>query len=148
MTGSSRLKVIGVALIVVGLGCLPDSGALAAPAAGPRPPAPPQIDVSGASTNEYDDATQEWVFRGARVVIVRGTVRIEAPEILYHAGARHIEVLGGGTISTPTFEVGADRIVAMLPTRHVTASGSVRSEEHTSELQSRFDLVCRLLLEK
>src|SRR5438067_3246721 len=26
--------------------------------------------------------------------------------------------------------------------------GAVRSEEHTSELQSRFDLVCRLLLEK
>src|SRR5699024_12797254 len=27
-------------------------------------------------------------------------------------------------------------------------NGEVRSEEHTSELQSRFDLVCRLLLEK
>src|SRR5207249_11590697 len=27
-------------------------------------------------------------------------------------------------------------------------SYEVRSEEHTSELQSRFDLVCRLLLEK
>src|SRR5699024_12869711 len=27
-------------------------------------------------------------------------------------------------------------------------SGSSRSEEHTSELQSRFDLGCRLLLEK
>src|SRR5437868_10687067 len=27
-------------------------------------------------------------------------------------------------------------------------SVTVRSEEHTSELQSRFDLVCRLLLEK
>src|SRR5437868_8878513 len=26
--------------------------------------------------------------------------------------------------------------------------GKKRSEEHTSELQSRFDLVCRLLLEK
>src|SRR5438067_6913461 len=26
--------------------------------------------------------------------------------------------------------------------------GLARSEEHTSELQSRFDLVCRLLLEK
>src|SRR5699024_11673883 len=26
--------------------------------------------------------------------------------------------------------------------------GFLRSEEHTSELQSRFDLVCRLLLEK
>src|SRR5699024_11754034 len=29
-----------------------------------------------------------------------------------------------------------------------TYSGRLRSEEHTSELQSRFDLVCRLLLEK
>src|SRR5438067_10097891 len=28
------------------------------------------------------------------------------------------------------------------------AQGLERSEEHTSELQSRFDLVCRLLLEK
>src|SRR6266513_4488811 len=27
-------------------------------------------------------------------------------------------------------------------------AGPVRSEEHTSELQSRFELVCRLLLEK
>src|SRR5699024_12154065 len=32
---------------------------------------------------------------------------------------------------------------------HVCVAGSTvgRSEEHTSELQSRFDLVCRLLLE-
>src|SRR5260370_16656215 len=29
-----------------------------------------------------------------------------------------------------------------------TASGSNRSEEHTSELQSHLNLVCRLLLEK
>src|SRR5699024_12218618 len=29
----------------------------------------------------------------------------------------------------------------------VLPSGTVRSEEHTSELQSRFELVCRLLLE-
>src|SRR5699024_12043579 len=36
------------------------------------------------------------------------------------------------------------------PTIQVTATypGANRSEEHTSELQSRFDLVCRLLLEK
>src|SRR5207249_7447276 len=30
----------------------------------------------------------------------------------------------------------------------VTGRNLIRSEEHTSELQSRFDLVCRLLLEK
>src|SRR5207249_10276207 len=33
------------------------------------------------------------------------------------------------------------------PTQEVIER-AVRSEEHTSELQSRFDLVCRLLLEK
>src|SRR5207249_11966980 len=33
-------------------------------------------------------------------------------------------------------------------TRHDAAAKDLRSEEHTSELQSRFDLVCRLLLEK
>src|SRR5207249_6135425 len=32
--------------------------------------------------------------------------------------------------------------------RHRFWSFGKRSEEHTSELQSRFDLVCRLLLEK
>src|SRR2546421_9673577 len=31
---------------------------------------------------------------------------------------------------------------------HARPASSVRSEEHTSELQSRSDLVCRLLLEK
>src|SRR5699024_11786021 len=30
----------------------------------------------------------------------------------------------------------------------IWTGNKVRSEEHTSELQSRFDLVCRLLLEK
>src|SRR5690349_24825981 len=32
--------------------------------------------------------------------------------------------------------------------RALAGSGAQRSEEHTSELQSRRDLVCRLLLEK
>src|SRR5207249_8054690 len=36
---------------------------------------------------------------------------------------------------------------AMLA-RQPAESAAERSEEHTSELQSRFDLVCRLLLEK
>src|SRR5699024_11746634 len=40
---------------------------------------------------------------------------------------------------------------AILPVRQGRGDRGqqmVRSEEHTSELQSRFDLVCRLLLEK
>src|SRR5438105_12009680 len=34
------------------------------------------------------------------------------------------------------------------PPRRRSRSSATRSEEHTSELQSRVDLVCRLLLEK
>src|SRR5689334_24833006 len=34
------------------------------------------------------------------------------------------------------------------PLRHPRIRGHGRSEEHTSELQSQFHLVCRLLLEK
>src|SRR5207249_7353475 len=34
------------------------------------------------------------------------------------------------------------------PLRALFSIQKARSEEHTSELQSRFDLVCRLLLEK
>src|SRR5699024_12107823 len=42
------------------------------------------------------------------------------------------------------------RLVKALQTtdKHGVSTPIDRSEEHTSELQSRFDLVCRLLLEK
>src|SRR5438067_3685877 len=42
-----------------------------------------------------------------------------------------------------------DDLFAVFMTQLMGAVGApFRSEEHTSELQSRFDLVCRLLLEK
>src|SRR5438067_9057510 len=52
--------------------------------------------------------------------------------------------------------IHADHAAAASVRRHsdgqpggrATARRAGRSEEHTSELQSRFDLVCRLLLEK
>src|SRR5699024_12388776 len=36
----------------------------------------------------------------------------------------------------------------LWPSTFTYSSSKLRSEEHTSELQSRFDLVCRLLLDK
>src|SRR2546429_2105678 len=46
--------------------------------------------------------------------------------------------------------VGAleDHADAAAKRSHILAKNAVRSEEHTSELQSRLHLVCRLLLEK
>src|SRR5438094_5998909 len=50
---------------------------------------------------------------------------------------------------------GADRLAELLALLRITDGGlerglgdAERSEEHTSELQSPYDLVCRLLLEK
>src|SRR5437868_9752200 len=59
-------------------------------------------------------------------------------------GARHALIGPNGA--------GKTTFVNMLSGRIPPSSGKIllggRSEEHTSELQSRFDLVCRLLLEK
>src|SRR5699024_11650421 len=43
---------------------------------------------------------------------------------------------------------GTEKEVPFKPARVLMQDFTGRSEEHTSELQSRFDLVCRLLLEK
>src|SRR2546422_5852903 len=48
------------------------------------------------------------------------------------------------TSANCTSDVIASRRLPIMPTR----ARIVRSEEHTSELQSRLHLVCRLLLEK
>src|SRR2546422_6957710 len=42
---------------------------------------------------------------------------------------------------------GAPTLI-LVPCTHSESTGKSRSEEHTSELQSRLHLVCRLLLEK
>src|SRR5699024_11420504 len=50
-----------------------------------------------------------------------------------------------------TIVIGLSIPIAIISTfalMYFTGETHQRSEEHTSELQSRFDLVCRLLLEK
>src|SRR5699024_12154537 len=62
----------------------------------------------------------------------------------------------GGTTENPTYEevkTGETGHLEVVEIQYDVALFSYnrlleRSEEHTSELQSRFDLVCRLLLEK
>src|SRR5207249_6771880 len=73
--------------------------------------------------------------------------------MLVCAGPRGEVAAQGITVTpaNPTISVGQTQQFTasgtVVPTA-VAAGGLHRSEEHTSELQSRFDLVCRLLLEK
>src|SRR2546422_5748827 len=75
---------------------------------------------------------------------VKVYVELEAAPKALHDGDRAALPHGdAGTLAAPTVpaEHGANE-----HTHHGAAEG--RSEEHTSELQSRLHLVCRLLLEK
>src|SRR2546429_1770054 len=53
----------------------------------------------------------------------------------------------GLCFTVSTLALGAGMALAQGP-GHAASSWTGRSEEHTSELQSRLHLVCRLLLEK
>src|SRR5207249_9556833 len=61
----------------------------------------------------------------------RGPLRalVEGAEVVGGHQVRNVGTVGGNIVNA-------------------SPAADVRSEEHTSELQSRFDLVCRLLLEK
>src|SRR5699024_3860142 len=65
---------------------------------------------------------------------------------LFDADSGHLLALLDGASINP-FKTGATGAVGVDALAREDAS-TLRSEEHTSELQSRFDLVCRLLLEK
>src|SRR5207248_10722085 len=59
----------------------------------------------------------------------------------------------GRALTADDTRPGGDALVAVVSDGLATrllggADAAVRSEEHTSELQSPYDLVCRLLLEK
>src|SRR5207249_7824677 len=72
------------------------------------------------------------------------TPRVQAPRgagALARAAAASLAAAALYTLACPPHEWS---LLAWL----VPGLLLVRSEEHTSELQSRFDLVCRLLLEK
>src|SRR2546422_8247017 len=60
----------------------------------------------------------------------------------------HLERPPGGVIVDAVVDTVTATAVALEPFRVTMAGTEHRSEEHTSELQSRLHLVCRLLLEK
>src|SRR6266536_4135652 len=74
-----------------------------------------------------------------------------APSIRARGGRRRFKVAGAlGLAAGLAALVGYSITAGIVPNLGSAPSpvASARSEEHTSELQSRVDLVCRLLLEK
>src|SRR5699024_11976006 len=81
------------------------------------------------------------VYRTTRTVLLRTTrlQRLLKPVLLEH--------LQYGSVANTTKTPAEGKPSKNSPSLSSKVN-EIRSEEHTSELQSRFDLVCRLLLEK
>src|SRR5207249_12309937 len=99
-----------------------------------RPPRPTLFPY----TTLFRSAAQIRVDRGGERPGNRGGLRITRRVLAEQIGQRAREA---------GVEPARDQSSAALQLRHELPQGDaeVRSEEHTSELQSRFDLVCRLL---
>src|SRR5699024_11922848 len=72
------------------------------------------------------------------------TIHLEKDSIRKEVEGKVVLVTGAaGSIGSEI-----SRQLLSYPCKKIVLLDQARSEEHTSELQSRFDLVCRLLLEK
>src|SRR5207249_10950696 len=99
----------------------------------PHPPRPPLFPYTTLFRSPF--ARHAYSFVGMK----RATVQVEDARGNEDSASVRIDVRPE---SPPT---GAPDLT---PASASTIPARDRSEEHTSELQSRFDLVCRLLLEK
>ena len=87
-----------------------------------------------------NDRTMVNIGRLGAAVGLKGEVRV----LLYADDSENLYEGAVLLIDADRFSAGVDDN-SVYGVRH---SAEIRSEEHTSELQSRINLVCRLLLEK
>src|SRR5438034_4460384 len=86
-----------------------------------------------------------------RRMLHRISLSLELEELVpQHRRELEVQLFGGGLhllLEQPDQRFSFPRVRG-VPERRTRRLGGLRSEEHTSELQSHSDLVCRLLLEK
>src|SRR5690625_680304 len=86
---------------------------------------------------------------GATMAIMPIAEEEEIPFISLAGAIEVIDPVRKYTFKTPhTDRMACEKIFEDMQKQGITQIGLIRSEEHTSELQSRGHLVCRLLLEK
>src|SRR5699024_952864 len=92
---------------------------------------------------------QEWLQSLDDAVEARGTSRAQSLLAAVLERARDHGIHVPGALTTDYVNTIPPQQEPELPgDQDIERRILARSEEHTSELQSRFDLVCRLLLEK
>src|SRR2546430_4050010 len=124
MTKARPLLATLLALVLL-LGASPSTRAAAPPSEGPAQAigrTPPRLSYTNGEVSFFRPGAQDWASAQANTPLAPG-------DELYTSTQGDLEL----QVGTRAF---------------VRAWGDTRSEEHTSELQSQSNLVCRLLLEK
>src|SRR5689334_24856389 len=87
------------------------------------------------------------LFRSGIVHVVGPQLGLTMPGITVVCGDSHTST--HGAFGAMAFGIGTSEVEHVLATQTLPLKPfkTMRSEEHTSELQSQFHLVCRLLLE-
>src|SRR5256884_9571134 len=112
-------------------------------------PAPLTVEIEVRDERELMEA----LGAGAEAVLLDNMTPERAEQCVKIARATRpgcvVEISGGITLDNAHAyaKAGADFLSSGMLT-HSAPAANLRSEEHTSELQSRLHLVCRLLLEK
>src|SRR5699024_12785761 len=104
------------------------------------------VPCSLVSTSRLPPHLHSFPTRRSSDLVVYISHRLEE---IRRIGDRITVLKDGRTVATglPAKDTPTSELISWMTGREVvTDFGGERSEEHTSELQSRFDLVCRLLL--
>src|SRR5256885_5092211 len=117
-------------------------------APGDRAFSPPQADLTAPPIGMtlFQETFEDSAFAARGWYDNTSMVTTTAQHIPGSTAAMEAHFLAGAT--TPTWGGAARHLFAATPTLYVSYWVKYRSEEHTSELQSPCNLVCRLLLEK
>src|SRR5207249_7131766 len=106
----------------------------------PSKPAVPQTRVSRVGSRKN---SSRWIAFTASAQLWPAFRKLPKPDGRYSAG-----IISSASSTRKYFEITGWLLTARRMSSASWVARATRSEEHTSELQSRFDLVCRLLLEK
>src|SRR5690625_1516892 len=111
------------------------------------------VDATSLTRAMYSSDTSNYRVVPDIVVLPRHAADVEATLQVAREYALPITARGGGTSIAgnavgPGLVLDFSRYMNQVLDSDIEYQTAVRSEEHTSELQSRGQLVCRLLLEK
>src|SRR5690349_22715165 len=106
-----------------------------------------EVPLAGVPVKAATEYLRKLVSAGHRVAVCE---QVEDPKLAKGLVRREVveTITPGSVLAEDWIATGRNNFLAALLPQDSVVGLAARSEEHTSELQSRRDLVCRLLLEK